>query len=167
VRAFCGRSGRKIGARRGIAPFLGLQFAEERESRATRERVSDFCEYAPRAEASSQMHDIVEQWRRQRRRENAGGKERSLGFKAAINPLRPFLKPSARASGGQPWLLPDCIPRYFAPPFRLPRPRIHPRPFRPIATISADVGGILTNSIASAVSEPREAADFSAYRVCV
>jgi len=102
-----------------------------------------------------------------RRRENAGGKERSLGFKAAINPLRPFLKPSARASGGQPWLLPDCIPRYFAPPFRLPRPRIHPRPFRPIATISADVGGILTNSIASAVSEPREAADFSAYRVCV
>lgn len=89
------------------------------------------------------------------------GKERSLGFKAAINPLWPFLKPSA-CERWSARLLPDCIPRYLSfgppPPHVLEFTRVlSSANFRLIATIFVDVGGIFTNSIVNAVSREKSA----------
>lgn len=83
-------------------------------------RESERPKIAFRVEVTSQIRHsrwkAVARIRREVVRGNGGGKERSLGFKAAINPPRPFLKPLRASERWSARLLPDCIPRYL--PFR-------------------------------------------------
>lgn len=83
-----------------------------------------------------------------------GRKERSLGFKVAINPLWPFLKPFGGQSGFYQIVFLDISP--LVPTTSLESTRVLPSAdFRLIATISADVGRIFTNSNCKP-SKPRE-----------